>query len=1331
MTAPERSEQSIKKRINELVGELDQALLADRQTIGRELDRIQRRLRRGSAGDQLQARCNRLGERIKRSAALRRQRLQNPPSLQFDPALPITACKDELIDLIREHPVIIVAGETGSGKTTQLPKICLAAGRGVDGLIGLTQPRRIAAVSVSRRIAEELQETPGQTVGHKIRFQDSTADHTRIKVMTDGILLAETHADRFLNAYDTLIIDEAHERSLNIDFILGLLKELLKKRRDLKVIITSATIDTQKFSRAFDDAPVVEVSGRMYPVQTRYMADDAPDGEESTHIEQAVQAVEWLSKQRPTGDILAFMPTEQDIRDTCDLLEGRRFAATRIIPLFARLSAAEQQKVFQTGGGRRIIVATNVAETSITIPGIHCVVDTGLARISQYTPRSRTTTLPVVPVSRSSADQRQGRCGRVADGLCVRLYSEADYNQRPRFTAPEILRSNLADVILRMIALKLGGVEDFPFIDPPAGRSVQDGYNLLLELGAISLNAKKAAGRADKYVLTPKGRLMARLPLDPRLSSMLIEAHNRGCLDDVAIIAAALSIQDPRERPAEKQTAADRAQARFSDPASDFMTLLNIWHTYRQIVEKRRSWAEVKGFCHEHFLSFRRMREWQDIYLQIRAVLAEHDIRPKQAARAPEGPGDPADSWYAAVHQSILSGFLSNIATRKEKQIFTATYGRQVMIFPGSGLFKNPGSWIVAAEMVETSRLFARCAAVIDPAWVEAVGRPQCQYTYLDPHWEKRREQVMATEQVSLYGLIVDRRPCAYGAVNPQEATEIFIHSALIQGDVQRPLPFMKQNLRLAAQVEQMQDRLRRKDLLVDESVLLQFYSQRLENVFDMRGLNHRIRKAGSDRFLRLRREDLLNYQPDSEELDRYPTAMTQGRQRFACEYRYDPGEENDGVTVRVPAAAAASVAPETFQWLVPGLLKEKIAVLVKGLPKELRKQLVPLADTLDIILAEMPPQRETSLINALSRFIERRFQVAIPAAAWDESVLPDHLRMRIAITDSAGRVLRSSRDAGILQDTRQSPALPDEFKQARARYERTGIHSWDFGDLPDTVILTSPAGRRWTAYPALEVRGTDIVLTAFAESARALKTHPAGVKALLLKQFAPDVKYLHKNLKLPQTCEAAARYFGGIKALDRMLIERIEKDLFEAFIRTRSEYENRVSQLLKGGIAGRGQQLRHWTIDIINAYHECRVLLHAFEERHPGNSALHAFLSDLRQMLHHLVPEKFISLYSSERLQHVPRFIRALCTRAERGMVNLEKDRAKERQVEPYRRRLEEFIGTLTPQSSEEKRRQVEDLFWMLEEYKISIFAQEIKTSQPVSAKRLGARIRTIEGLV
>lgn len=1318
---------SISQQLEALAKKLNKALLADRIFARKEIKRIQKAFEKNNSDSKLTGLCDNLKQRLEDSMDIRRARISRRLNIRIDPDLPIGSKREELLEAIKKNRVIIVAGETGSGKTTQLPKLCIEAGRGIDGWIGITQPRRIAASTVSRRIAQELDEELGQTVGYKIRFQDRVSAQTRIKVMTDGILLAEAHRDRFLNQYDTIIVDEAHERSLNVDFILGILNKLLKKRRDLKVIITSATIDTEKFSRAFDQAPIIEVSGRMFPVETRYM-EGSNDG--STHTEFAAQAVDQLVKERKYGDILIFMPTEQDIRDTCEILEGRQLKTTDVIPLFARLSSPQQQKVFHSTGNRKIIVATNVAETSITIPGINFVIDTGLARISQYTPRSRTTTLPVSPISQSSADQRQGRCGRMANGVCIRLYSEEDYNQRSRYTPPEVLRANLAEVILRMIALRLGDVENFPFIDPPAPKSIQDGYQLLLELGAIEPSRSKRPGQA-KYRLTAKGRLMAQLPLDPRLSCMLLEAHNRKCLDDMAIIAAALSIQDPRERPSIRQAEADQSQNRFLSTASDFITLLNIWHAYQQTVRRRKSWKQVKMFCYDHFLSFRRMREWQDVYRQILRILADHKIQPGKPAQPPAESAGLGSSWYAAIHQSILCGFLSNLAQKKETFIFQAAFNRQVMVFPGSGLFKKPVQWIVAAEMVKTSRLFARCVAMIDPSWIEPIAKEQCKYTHLDPCWKRHRGEVVITEQVSLYGLIIDRRLRPYGPINASEAGEIFIRCALIESDVRKPLPFMEHNSNIINNIEDIENRLRRKDIRMDDETLAQFYRERLPSTYDMRTLKKDIKKRGGDNFLRLRENDILVYQPSNEEMSQFPDQISVGHRQVRCEYNFNPGQYDDGVTAKIPAPMAEGIEPQAFDWLVPGLLNEKIIALIKGLPKTLRKKLVPVAETAEIIVKEMPIERDASLINALSLFIQKRFGVNIPATEWDESLLPDHLRMRIAVTDTKGKIIKSSREKEVLDIGDIGMPLSSEFDILKEKWEQGPVESWEFGDLTETVTLSGPSGRRWLAYPALEARTEGLFLTVLNNPKQAKIVHAHGVKILLLKHFKQDIRFLRKNLLLPSSLDSTGRYFGQRKALEDQLVEKVIDELLLKEIRSAEGYQAYIQKLERDGIAGKGQTKQKKVIIVLEAYANLRIKLYNQEGIHAGKKPKLGFIEEIRKDLNALVPKSFIQLYDNDRLERLSRYIQALSLRLERGLINLEKDRIKSKDVKTIAKRLNHIIQLLTPQTSQEKRQAVESFFWMLEEFKISVFAQEIKTAQPVSVKRLEVKLGEIESMV
>ncbi|MCX5835794.1 MAG: ATP-dependent RNA helicase HrpA, partial [Deltaproteobacteria bacterium] len=816
---------------------------------------------------------------------------------------------------------------------------------------------------IAQRIAAELGEECGKSIAYKIRFEEQTSTEPLIKVMTDGILLAETVKDRNLLAYDTIIVDEAHERSLNIDFVMGILRTLLCKRRDLKVIITSATIDTEKFSRSFQ-APIVEVSGRMYPVELRYrpLDQNLEEAGEITYVDAAISAAKILMEDRHGGDMLIFMPTEQDIRETCELLETKMGKGATVLPLFARLPWTEQRRIFQPSSSRKIVVATNVAETSITIPGIRYVIDTGLARISRYNPRSRTTSLPIRTISRSSADQRKGRCGRVQNGICVRLFDKADYEDRPLFTEPEILRSNLAEVILRMLSLNLGDISSFPFIDPPHPKNIRDGVEILRELGAIETGEKDAdSGDDQQHALTERGKMMAHLPIDPRISRMIIEAEKEKCMDEILIIASVISIQDPRERPVEFEKEADKIHAAFTDPASDFMTLLRIWNRYQGMMRSATSKNRMRKFCREHFLSFRRMREWVDVYEQLKSILDEQGWKIKKRRDA------DVKTLYEGIHRSILSGYLSNIATKKEKNIYTAARGKEVMIFPGSGLF-NKGS-----------------------EWLEELGGDLCRSSYSEPHWSRDRGEVVAYEEVSLFGLvIVPKRPVSYGSINPEEASEIFIRSALVEGDVRRPFPFLLHNQEAIERISKMEDKIRRRNLLASEEELARYYRERIPGIYDERTLRKLIRDSGNDDFLRMKEEDILRHFPPDDEMVLYPDEVAVGSQRFSCSYRFDPGKPDDGVTLRVPVHMISSISGKSADRLIPGLLREKITALLKGLPKEFKKKLQPISHTCGIILKEME-QGDDLLLSVMGKTIYERFGLDIPASLWNQDAVSDY----------------------------------------------------------------------------------------------------------------------------------------------------------------------------------------------------------------------------------------------------------------------------------------------------------------------------------------------------
>jgi len=1223
----------------------------------------------------------------------------------------------EIVRSVQKYQVVIISGETGCGKSTQIPKMCLEAGRGRRGRVGCTQPRRIAAITIAQRIAQELGEAVGRTVGYKIRFDDKTSPGTRIKILTDGMLLAETASDPRLLEYDTIIIDEAHERSLNIDFLLGIAKTLAPLRPDLRLIITSATLDIEKFSKAFEGAPILEVSGRLYPVDIEYRPPDPEelDDGDADYVEMAVEAVADLRAEKPPGDILIFMPTEQDILETCEILEGRRLAGVTILPLYARLPGAEQGRVYSVTGPK-IVVATNVAETSLTIPGIKYVIDTGLARISQYLPGSRINSLPIRPISKSSADQRKGRCGRVQKGLCVRLYEEEDYLARPQFTPPEILRSNLAEVILRMIDLNLGHPLKFPFVDRPNPKNVEDGYETLVELGAIKR-------KGEEPVLTGKGRLMARLPFDPRISRMLIEAQKENCLREVAVIAAALSIRDPRERPPDKTAQADAMHAAFRDPDSDFLSLVNIWNRYHGDLAGLASHGQKRRFCREHFLSFSRMREWSLIHNEILDILRELKIPLGRTQRA-----EMSKDLYAAVHRSILSGYLSNIAVHKEKNMFTAAKGREAMIFPGSTLFNKNASWIVAAEMVRTSRLFARTAARTNAEWLEALGGDLCRYSHANPRWDRGRGQVVAEERVALFGLeIVSGRIVPYGPIDPEEAQRIFVRSGLVEGHIKDHFDFLRHNLDLRRRLSVMEEKLRRRDILADEKIIADFYSRHLAGIYDVRGLGERIRRRGDEAFLKMKETDLLRSFPDEKELALYPDELPIGGRRFKASYKFAPGDEDDGVTLKIPAEQAGRIPAEPLEWGVPGLLKEKITALIKGLPKRYRKLLVPVSDTVDVIVQDIEPSA-ASLFETLARFVKQRCRAEIPASEWAEVELPKHLKLRLAIIDPHGKELAAGRDLEAMRRDRREAARaaaqdPDVWAKARQKYERRGIMSWNFGELPEMISIGPGA----VAYPGLEPAENGANLRLFRTDAEALTSHKKGAEALLLLKFAKDLKFMERHLALPAEYHKSALYFGGEAAVERMLLENLKAEVFGKNLRSEEEFKS-YSETVVRALFEKAHLLWEATRPVLAAYQELHATLYAIEKTNPSNKVLSAVCRQIRQEKDRLVPKNFLEIYAIDRLVHLPRYLNALRLRAERAKNDPEKDRRKAAQADMFVQVLEKLRVKIAPGTPLETREAVEEFRWMVEEFKVALFAPELRTAFPVSAQRLLRKQKEIE---
>ncbi|MGZ3597873.1 MAG: ATP-dependent RNA helicase HrpA, partial [Syntrophales bacterium] len=1108
--------------------------------------------------------------------------------------------------------------------------------------------------------------------------------------------------------------------------VLGILLTLLRKRRDIKVIITSATIDAEKFSRVFH-APIIQVSGRMYPVEVSYQPLDhqLEESGEVTYVDCSVTALEKIMKDGSEGDILIFMPTERDIRETCQLIEAKLDRRAVVLPLFARLPWREQRRIFQPASKRKIVVATNVAETSITIPGIRYVIDTGLARISQYNPRSRTTSLPVRAISRSSADQRKGRCGRVQNGVCVRLFDKADFENRPLFTEPEILRSNLAEVILRMLSLNLGDISTYPFIDPPHTKNIRDGIDILREIGAITTDPRNEEPAGGKhYSLTERGMIMARLPIDPRISRMIIEAERERCVNEILIISSALSIQDPRERPAECEKEADKVHGRFADPSSDFMTLLRIWNKYHDLMQTAKSKGRMKTFCREHYLSIRRMREWVDVYDQLKAILDEQGWRIRQRIETDD------KALYDGIHKSILSGYLSNIAMRKEKNIYAAARGKDVMIFPGSGLFNKGGGWIVAAEMIETSRLFARMAANIKVEWLEELGGGLCRRTYSEPHWSRDRGEVVAYEQVSLFGLvIVTKRPISYGPINPDEASELFIRSALIEGDLRKPFSFLLYNLGVIERISNMEDRIRRRNLLAGEDELARFYRERLPRIYDTRTLQKLIRDKGSDDFLRMKEEDVMVRTPEEGELAQYPCDVTLDGHRFTCDYRYEPGHPEDGVTVKVPLHMISAVPAVSADWIVPGLMRERITALLKGLPKEFKKKLQPLSQTCDIIMAEMTDDGYP-LISALGKFIHQRFGVDIAASSWNTDAIDDRLQPRFAVIDERGNELKASRDISNLQKDILAETQSNAFEKACKFWEKMGVTTWDFVDLPDAIALESRGQLDGYAYPGLEAATGSANIRLYKNKHDAEVLHRKGVAALYKIYFKNELKYLKKYISLDGDMKKWADSFGGARLVESAILEKVAHDLFSKNIRSRDTFI-RYAEGVRSRILLHGQDTMNRCGPAIKSYYDISTFLRNLRQANRANKPVLDYLAYLEEEMNQLLPSDFLIYYESERLIHITRYLKAIGIRAERGIAHLDKALGRIKEVNIFSDNLQYMINNSSAGVSQERLKLVQEYRWMIEEYKVSLFAQELKTAFPVSRKRLEKKRQEIERII
>jgi ATP-dependent helicase HrpA len=1226
-----------------------------------------------------------------------------PPHITFPEQLPISERVDEIAAAIRDHQVVIVAGETGSGKTTQLPKICLRLGRGRAGMIGHTQPRRLAARTVADRIAAELATPLGGLVGYQVRFTDRVGEGTMVKLMTDGILLAELAGDRLLRRYDTLIIDEAHERSLNVDFLLGYLTRLLPRRPDLRLVITSATIDPHRFSAHFGNAPVVEVSGRTYPVQVRYRPPEDADLDPTQAI---CDAVDELAAEGP-GDILVFRSGEREIRDTADALRrsvqrNRSLReGTEILPLFARLSLAEQHRVFQPHPGRRIVLATNVAETSLTVPGIRFVVDPGTARISRYSHRLKVQRLPIEPVSQASALQRAGRCGRVADGICVRLYSEADFAARPAYTEPEILRTNLASVILQLAALRLGEVADFPFLDPPDRRQVTDGLRLLAELGALD----------GDHRLTPVGRQLARLPVDPRLGRMVLEADRNGCLREVTVIAAALSIQDPRERPADRREAADARHARFADESgSDFLAYLHLWR-HLQEQQKARSSSQFRKMCRDEFLNYLRVREWQDVRQQLR--------------RTARTLGASLNSEPAAadqVHRSLLAGLLSHVGLKdpvaddpRRRHEYLGARGARFAIAPGSTLFRKPPQWVMVAELVETSRLWGRVAAAIAPEWLEPLAGHLVRRSYSEPHWSRKRGAVVAYEKVTLYGLpVVPGRAVAYGRIDPRLSRELFIRHALVAGDWDTRHEFFPANQALRERLEQLEDRARRRDILADDEVLFDFYDQRVgEQVVSSAHFDRWWKQARRDQpeLLTLTTDLLVNPDTAGVSPDDYPDRWEYGHLSFPVTYQFEPGGAADGVTVHIPLPLLDHAAGAGFDWQVPGLRGELVVALLRSLPKPVRRQLVPVPQAAAAALAALPPGQEP-LTDALARVLREQAGVVVPPHAWAPEKLPAHLRVTFRVTDEAGRTLAEGKDLGTLRD-KLRPTSEASLSAAASSVERRGLREWTVGTLPRRVEL-SRAGHPVTAYPALVDSGDTVDVRALPTEVAQAHHMPRGTRKLLLLNLASPVPYVSQRLSDAAKLALLHNPHGGVRALladcaaaatDALVAEHGGPAWDGAGFAA-------LAQRVGGG-------LDRATLGVVTDLLPALRLANQLTDRlaQVRGPALEPAVSDIRSQLAALIRPGFVADLGWHRLADLHRWLRA----AERRLAKLPTAPERDRQAMAVVHRVQqEYAQVRGGLPDGPARPELDQVGWMIEELRVSLFAQQLGTAHPVSEKRI-----------
>ncbi|MFF2963596.1 ATP-dependent RNA helicase HrpA [Streptomyces sp. NPDC057963] len=1295
---------------------LGQLSLRDAHRLGRRLEgarRIRKPEARQSVLDEIATEAAKAAERL----ALRAGRM---PAVSYPEQLPVSQKKDEILEAIRDHQVVIVAGETGSGKTTQIPKICMELGRGVRGMIGHTQPRRIAARTVAERVADELKTPLGEAVGWKVRFTDQVnPDATFVKLMTDGILLAEIQTDRELRAYDTIIIDEAHERSLNIDFLLGYLARLLPKRPDLKVVITSATIDPERFARHFGKAPIVEVSGRTYPVEVRYrpLLEEEGDDSDRDQITAICDAVDELQSEGP-GDVLVFLSGEREIRDTADALNKKNLRHTEVLPLYARLSHAEQHRVFQRHTGRRIVLATNVAETSLTVPGIKYVIDPGNARISRYSHRTKVQRLPIERISQASANQRKGRCGRTSDGICIRLYSEDDFLTRPEFTDPEILRTNLASVILQMTAAGLGDIEKFPFIDPPDHRNIRDGIQLLQELGALDLEEKSPQEGKKGQRLTQLGRKLSQLPVDPRLARMVIEAERNGCVREVMVIAAALSIQDPRERPSEKQTQADQHHARFKDETSDFLAFLNLWRYIRE-QQKERGSSSFRRMCKQEYLNFLRIREWQDIYAQLRSVAKQMGMQLDEASvdlAAPE----------QSVHTSLLAGLLSHIGLKDtEKNEYLGARSAKFAIFPGSALFKKQPRFVMSAELVETSRLWARVNAKVEPEWIEPLAQHLLKRTYSEPHWEKDQAAVMAYERVTLYGVpIVAQRKINFGRIDAETSRDLFIRNALVEGDWRTHHQFFHDNRKLLGEVEELEHRARRRDILVDDETLFDFYDRRIPE--------HVVSGAHFDSWWKHKRRDepdaldfersmLINEKAGAVTKDDYPDSWRQGKLKFRVTYQFEPGADADGVTVHIPLQVLNQVTAEGFDWQIPGLREEVVTELIRSLPKPVRRHYVPAPNYADKFLDRAVPLQEPLPVT-LARELQLMVGVPVTADDFDLTRVPDHLKITFRIVDERRRKVAEDKDLEALK-LQLRPKARQALSQAAAAtagpsgesIERSGLTDWTIGTL-NRVFETRRAGQPVKAYPALVDQGGTVAVRLFDTEAEQQQAMWLGTRKLIMLNVPVNpAKFASDKLTNQQKLALSGNPHGSIQALFEDCATAAADRLIGAHGGPAWDEESfrKLYDKVRADLVALTEHTVKQVQQVLAAWQACERRLKA-----TSSLVLVDNVTDVRDQLAALVPPGFITATGLRRLPDLMRYLVAVDRRLQQMPTAVQRDTTRMEKVhemqDEYAWLLEQMPqGRPVPQ-------EVLDIRWMIEELRVSYFAHALGTAYPVSDKRI-----------